>query len=59
MVKRSDVIIVISSVVAFLSIAAVITLVVLWLTIFNPFQDYGIVVDAGSSHTSIFLYTYD
>lgn len=59
MVKRSDVIIVIASVVAFLALAAVITLIVLWLTIFNPFQDYAIVIDAGSTHTSIFLYTYD
>lgn len=59
MLKRSDLIIVIASVIAFLSLAAVITLIVLWLTVFNPFQDYGIVVDAGSTHTSIFLYTYD
>ena len=59
MVHRHIVILVLASVGAVLSLAAVITLIVLWLTAFGPFQDYAVVVDAGSTHTTIFVYTYD
>jgi hypothetical protein len=57
MVSRYHVIWVIASVIGVLSLAAVITLIALWLTILTPFQDYALVVDAGSSHSTIFLYT--
>jgi hypothetical protein len=57
MVNRYHVTLVIASVVGFLSIAAVVTLIVLWLTVLTPFQDYGVVIDAGSSHSTIFVYT--
>jgi hypothetical protein len=57
MLSRYHVIWVIASVIGVLSLAAVITLIVLWLTILTPFQDYALVVDAGSSHSTIFLYT--
>jgi len=57
MVSRYYVILVISSVVGVLSLGAVITLIVLWLTVLTPFQDYAVVIDAGSSHSTIFVYT--
>ncbi len=57
MVSRYHVIWVIASVIGVLSLAAVITLIALWLTVLTPFQDYALVVDAGSSHSTIFLYT--
>jgi hypothetical protein len=57
MVSRYPVILVIASVVGVLSIAAVITLIVLWLTVLAPFQDYALAIDAGSTHSKIFLYT--
>lgn len=57
MVHRYAVILVISSVIAFLSIAAIVTLIVLWLTYLSPFQDYAVVIDAGSTHSKIFVYT--
>jgi len=57
MVSRYHVIWVIASVIGVLSLAAVITLITLWLTVLTPFQDYALVVDAGSSHSTIFLYT--
>ncbi|UJR31782.1 hypothetical protein I4U23_019260 [Adineta vaga] len=58
MVSRYHVIFVIASAVGALSLAAIITLIVLWFTILTPFQDYALVVDAGSSHSKIFLYTW-
>ncbi len=57
MVSRYNVILVVASVVGVLSLAAVITLIVLWLNILAPFQDYALVIDAGSSHSTIYLYT--
>jgi hypothetical protein len=57
MLSRYHVILVISSVVGVLSLGAVITLIVLWLTVLTPFQDYAVVIDAGSSHSTIFVYT--
>jgi hypothetical protein len=57
MVSRYHVIIVLASVVSLLSLAAVITLIVLWSQVLSPFQDYALVVDAGSTHSKIFLYT--
>lgn len=57
MLSRYHAILVIASVVGFLSLAAIITLIVLWLNVLSPFQDYAIVIDAGSSHSTIFLYT--
>jgi hypothetical protein len=57
MVSRYHVILVIASVVGFLSLAAVITLIVLWCNVLSPFQDYAIVIDAGSTHSTIFVYT--
>jgi hypothetical protein len=57
MVTRFHVIFVIASIIGVLSLAAVITLIVLWLTVLTPFQDYALVIDAGSTHSKIFLYT--
>jgi hypothetical protein len=57
MITRYHLALVIASVIGVLSLAAVITLIVLWLTILTPFQDYAIVIDAGSTHSKIFLYT--
>ena len=58
MVSRYHVILVLASVLAVLSIAAIITLIVLWLTVLTPFEDYALVIDAGSSHSTIFVYKY-
>ncbi|UJR14904.1 hypothetical protein I4U23_001888 [Adineta vaga] len=41
-----------------LSIAGLITLIVLWQTKLSPFQDYAVVIDAGSTHSKIFVYTW-
>ncbi len=46
-----------SILVSILSIAGFIALIVLWYTKLTPFQDYAVVVDAGSTHSKIFLYT--
>ncbi|CAF1074376.1 unnamed protein product [Adineta ricciae] len=56
MVSRYHVILVLASVLAVLSIAAIVTLIVLWLTVLTPFEDYSLVIDAGSSHSTIFVY---
>ena len=58
MVNRSHVALIVAGTVGVLSLAAVITLIVLWLTTLTPFKDYALVVDAGSTHSNIFLYTY-
>jgi hypothetical protein len=57
MVSWYHVTLVLAIVVGIGSLAAVITLITLWLTILSPFQDYALVIDAGSSHSTIFLYT--
>jgi hypothetical protein len=46
-----------SILVGLLSIAGFIALIVVWELKLTPFQDYAVVVDAGSTHSSIFLYT--
>lgn len=51
------VILILSIVIGLASIAGLITLIVHWHTKLSPFQDYALVVDAGSSHSRIFLYT--
>ena len=56
MVKCAHVTLVLASVSAVLCLAAVITLIVLWSTVLSPFEDYALVVDAGSTHSNIFLY---
>lgn len=56
MVQSYHIVLVIASVFAVLSLAAIITLIVLWMTLFDPFQDYAVVIDAGSSHSKIFVY---
>lgn len=56
MVKCAHVSLVLASVSAVLCLAAVITLIVLWSTVLSPFEDYALVVDAGSTHSNIFLY---
>jgi hypothetical protein len=38
------------------SVAGIITLVAVWHNKLSPFQDYSVVVDAGSTHSKIFLY---
>lgn len=58
MVRCFDVTVIIGGVVAFLSAAGIITLAVLWSTVLTPFTDYSLVIDAGSSHTKIFVYSY-
>jgi hypothetical protein len=50
------VIIFLSIFIAVLSIAGFIALIVLWHTKLTPFKDFALVVDAGSTHSKIFLY---
>jgi hypothetical protein len=57
MTTRYHITLIITSVIGVLSLAAVITLIVLWSITLSPFQDYAIVIDAGSTHSQIFLYT--
>ena len=56
MLERSHVVWVVASVVGALSLCAVVTLVALWLVVLTPFEDYAVVVDAGSTHSKIFVY---
>jgi hypothetical protein len=42
--------------VGILSIAGLIALIAVWQTKLTPFQDFSLVVDAGSTHSKIFLY---
>jgi len=49
-------IIVLSIFIGVLSISGLIALIVLWQTKLTPFQDYAVVVDAGSTHSKIFVY---
>ena len=53
----SKLIFIICIVISLLSLAAVIALLVVWQTKLTPFRDYAVVVDAGSTHSKIFLYT--
>lgn len=39
------------------SFCGIIALILLWQKKLLPFQDYALVVDAGSSHTKAFVYT--
>lgn len=43
-------------VISILSLAGIITLGAVWSKKLSPFQDYSLVVDAGSTHSKIFLY---
>ncbi|CAF4001287.1 unnamed protein product [Adineta steineri] len=56
--KRGFHALVLATVIGFLSLAAVITLIVLWFIQLTPFRDYAVVIDAGSSHSKIFIYTW-
>jgi hypothetical protein len=38
-------------------IAGLSALAIIWQKKLNPFEDYALVVDAGSTHSKIFLYT--
>jgi hypothetical protein len=44
-------------IIAILSLVSIVILTVLWYTKLAPFQDYAVVVDAGSTHSKIFVYT--
>jgi hypothetical protein len=55
--QRLKAFIAVSLVLAALSIAGIIALAVVWHKKLTPFQDYALVVDAGSTHSKIFLYT--
>ncbi len=57
MVRCYYLVLFIASFIGLLSLATIITVVVIWLTILKSFQDFAIVIDAGSTHTTIFLYT--
>ena len=39
------------------SIIGTIILIILWHTKLKPFQDYALVIDAGSTHSKIFVYS--
>ena len=47
----------VTAIVALASIGGIIALAVLWQTKLTPFRDYALVVDAGSTHSKIFVYT--
>jgi len=53
---RLKYILVLSIFIGVLSISGLIALIVLWQTKLTPFQDYAVVVDAGSTHSKIFVY---
>lgn len=57
MVRCLEATLVVSSIAGLLSLAAVITLIVLWSTVLTPFTDYALVIDAGSTHSKIFVYS--
>lgn len=54
---QAKLVFIISIIVGIISFGGFIALLVLWQTKLTPFQDYAIVVDAGSTHSKIFLYT--
>lgn len=60
MLKKSDlkIICALAITIGICSLIGIITLVVLWQTKLTPFQDYSLVIDAGSTHSKIFVYTW-
>ncbi len=41
------------------SLIGIVALLILWYSNLRPFQDYAVVIDAGSTHSTIFVYSYD
>ena len=53
---RVKLIVFVSVLVSLLSIGGLIALIIVWHQKLTPFTDFAIVVDAGSTHSKIFVY---
>jgi hypothetical protein len=43
--------------ISILSLSGFIALIAVWHTKLTPFKDYAVVIDAGSTHSKIFVYS--
>jgi len=55
--SRLKLIFAVSILVGILSISGLIALIAIWHTKLTPFKDYAVVIDAGSTHSKIFVYS--
>jgi len=55
--SRLKLIFAVSILVGILSIIGLSALIAVWHTKLTPFKDYAVVIDAGSTHSKIFVYS--
>ena len=55
-VVRSKIFVFVFAVLSLVALAGIIALGVVWQNKLTPFTDYALVIDAGSTHSKIFLY---